>query len=97
MRHFARGKQGIARPQLDSLGPNLKDELTFNAVEPFVLVVMQMTCRPSFAVESVLQCQKVVPAADLEIDTTYAKPPVLTKPVPTGLYDQGGYGAFRRL
>lgn len=76
MRHPAPRQQGIARLKARLFVPNLDDELSFQGLEPFVLVVMPVPDWPPPAVEGVLEDEETAAVVrhDFESKRADAKP-----------------------
>src|SRR5438270_234368 len=55
----ARSHQRIPWQEAKTLCPHLEEELAFEGIKPFILVIMQMACRATFGMESVLQDQRI--------------------------------------
>ena len=70
VRDFARGENGIAGFQMEAVGADFQDVLSFDCVKPFVFVVVQVARRAAFLVSGVLEekeCAAAVLRSDLEI------------------------------
>jgi hypothetical protein len=83
MGHLAWRKQRIARSQSIPLFSHLDYELTFNSVEPFILVIMQVSRRAALLSESVLDNEETaaVLLGHLEGNRANAKPPLFAESV----------------
>ena len=75
VRHLARRQQRVAGTQQGPLLPHLHQEVAFDGIEPFILVVMQMARRATFGVERILKDEQTtgILRANLERDPADAK------------------------
>src|SRR5579883_271971 len=54
-----RGQQGLARLETETLRANLELKLAFEHIEPFILLIMQVTGRTALRLERVLEDQRI--------------------------------------
>ncbi len=83
VRYLARSQQRIARSQPELLLADFEDKLTFNHMEPLVLVVVQVSRRATLGTESVFENKQTatIPGGKSEGDRANAKSAMLSKAV----------------
>lgn len=76
-----------------------EDKLAFNAVEPFILIVVQVSCRTTFLVKRVLQDQEIaaVLSCHFESNDTDTKTTLFAIPIFTGSDEKDGWNTCLSL
>ena len=81
VRHIAWGKKRIARSEPESFIADLHNVFSADRVKPFILVIVEVSCRATFGVECILKHQEIAAGMrdKLEGNRTDAKAAVLTR------------------